>query len=211
MNNNSEYIIVILFLILPFIFYYWSKSRVYQEERFTTDKGCYWKGSDDSGVCVCSKFTPSMLNIINEGCTEDCGAKKSEEECIGKDNIIKDKNDRKYWCQKDGKCISKIIDIKHAAANNCKYDNVLESMNPTFLTKKDCERKMDKCNKYNHSKKKCLRQSEYSCGWCTDGDGNGACVEGTPIGPLNNSYKCRPQTGQDKYNWTMGLANQYFM
>ena len=44
MNNNSEYIIVILFLILPFIFYYWSKSRVYQEERFTTDKGCYWKG-----------------------------------------------------------------------------------------------------------------------------------------------------------------------
>ena len=35
-----------------------------QAERFKTANGCYWKYLD--GPCVTSKFSPSMVNIVNK-------------------------------------------------------------------------------------------------------------------------------------------------
>ena len=206
MKNNGTYFFVLIFFILPFIFYFWSIKINNNEEKFTTEKGCYW--SQDDGKCVVANFTPSLVNIINDD-TINCSSRKTAEDCIGINNIPV-KNDNKYfWYQKDGIFKKKLIDIKQSAANNAGYNSFTEKDNIIYENNIECEENLDKCEIHNYSKKNCLKQQ--NCGWCTDGSGNGICVYGTPIGPLNNNFKCRPSTGSEKYNFTMGLPNQYFM
>ena len=199
-SDSTQYIIIILFLLFPFIFYFWSRSRLPQAERFKTANGCYWKYLD--GPCVTSKFSPSMVNIVNKEYKRDCSQYKNSHSCIGNKNVIIDEEDQNYYCQVDGECKERLIDIKNPAANNCGYNNLSERSNNTFLTKEQCVNNIDLCEKNNDSIHRCLENS--MCGWCTGSDGNGKCVSGSPIGANNPIYKCRPQTGQNIYNWKYG-------
>lgn len=204
-SDSNLYIIVILFLLFPFLFYYWSISRLPAVERFQTANGCYWKYLN--GPCVTAKFSPSMVNIVNKEYKRNCGQYKDNLSCVGKDNILTDEEQQYYYCQVDGECKERLIDIKNPAANNCGYNNLSEKMNNAYLTKNECINSIDPCEKHNHNKSECLKDDmlkKYKCGWCTGADGNGKCVSGTPIGPNNKTYKCRPQTGQNIYNWTYG-------
>tara|TARA_B100000963_G_C22586593_1_gene653426 strand:+ start:241 stop:1227 length:987 start_codon:yes stop_codon:yes gene_type:complete len=198
MNKDYSYIIVILFLVLPFIFYFWSLSRLPKVENFQTVNGCYWKYLN--GPCVTANFKPSMVNIVNKDYSRDCPNYQDGTNCIGKDNLISDEEDQYYYCQVDGDCKERLIDIKNPSANNCGYNNLTESMNIAYVTEYECNKNIDKCEEKNHSKEECIKQS--LCGWCTGADGKGKCVSGSPIGPNNPNYKCRPQTGQNIYNWT---------
>tara|TARA_Y100001958_G_C20978366_1_gene370557 strand:- start:41 stop:685 length:645 start_codon:yes stop_codon:yes gene_type:complete len=204
-SDSNLYIIVILFLLFPFLFYYWSISRLPAVERFQTANGCYWKYLN--GPCVTAKFSPSMVNIVNKEYKRNCGQYKDNLSCVGKDNILTDEEEQYYYCQVDGECKERLIDIKNPVANNCGYNNLSEKMNNAYLTKNECINSIDPCEKHNHNKSECLKDDmlkKYKCGWCTGADGNGKCVSGTPIGPNNKTYKCRPQTGQNIYNWTYG-------
>jgi hypothetical protein len=197
-KNNKLYITTILFVILPFLFYYWNTTKLPKIEKFQTDTGCYWKYLD--GPCVTSNFSPSMVNIVNKDYTRNCSIFKDNETCIGKDNIIEEEDNRYYYCQSDGKCTRRLIDIKHASANNCDYNNLSERMNPAFIKSNVCNESLDTCGTFNTNKEKCITNS--NCGWCTDSTGNGKCVSGTPTGPNNQTYKCKPQTGHTIYNYT---------
>jgi hypothetical protein len=201
MNAKYDNIIISFFFILPFIFYYLSTWYLYSSvEGYQTANGCYWKYLE--GPCTTSKFSPSMVNIVNKDYKRNCGKYQDDISCIGEDNIITDEEEQYYYCHVDGQCKKRLIDIKHPAANNCGYNNSSEQNNIAYLTDEQCNKSIDICEEHNHSKQKCLKQS--LCGWCTGAHGKGRCASGSPIGANNPKYKCKPQTGQNIYNWTYG-------
>ncbi len=81
--------------------------------------------------------------------------------------------------------------------------------NQIYLNKNECVNNIDQCLLLNNNKDKCLARSE--CGWCTDNNKNGICVSGTPIGPFNLEYNCKPDTGEVKNTFTMGKVNPFIL
>jgi len=79
----------------------------------------------------------------------------------------------------------------------------------------------DKCHAMNVDKidiKTCLFNSPLSgCGLCTDSNGNGTYVEGTPEGPYNNNLNCIPSKSpieNDKVTknaWIMCNQNKFII
>lgn len=184
-----------------------------KEDEFNKDDlGCSWDYEKET--CSCANYTPSLVNILPKNCN-NCNLKRTDEECL-KGQTIKgaSEEDRYFYCNIDGKCQRRLVNFRNSVANNCGYNNHMEMKNPVYTNKKECYMKIDKCGEFNHSKNECLNNKKgLRCGWCTDANGKGICVESSGIMASNQDYKCRSQSKGFKYNFTPGntINNQFIM
>ena len=102
---------------------------------------------------------------------------------LGKDECVEDKRIY-YWCVDGDKCTRKnaFIYNNKISGNNCGQDILTNQINQPYKTKESCENTIDKCNSTT-DQTKCINKD--GCGWCTNIDGDGKCVEGTESGPLD--------------------------
>jgi len=125
-----------------------------------------------------------------------------------KKEILKNKKDwnpnpnPSYYClEPDNKCHRYTTDLFHPDRNTCGQNMLSQYPLKTYSTKKDCEKAII-CEKIKN-KQSCLKTA--LCGWCTDENGNGKCVDGTPEGPmrLDKYYYCLPdkKTQENAYKY----------
>ncbi len=151
---------------------------------------CAYDFNENNYKCAGQKDDARLqfTGINPKCCKKDCS--KDEE-----------KSSIKYYCNIAGKCQEYNATIKDSVimANICGIDNVTNQYVMPFISKEECEKNSDICNKYN-DKKLSLKERENSClndtncGICYSENGEGKCVMGSPAGPadLDTYYFCKP-------------------
>ena len=143
------------------------------------DKTNFCQYDLDEDKCVC-KFQKDNLdkpfNSFRPCCTEQCH-KKGKEDCVKDRGVY-------YWCIHNNKCVRQnaYIENNKISGNNCGVDVLTNNTIIPFNTEKECNAQIDPCNIYKN-KTLCLRN--INCGYCTNIENVGKCVEGTASGPIN--------------------------
>ena len=67
----------------------------------------------------------------------------------------------------------------------------------------ECENDINQCTKYK-DENNCI--SNGNCGWCSNSDGEGKCIEGTASGPIDlfKYNYCDPNQKNSNNSWTSG-------
>jgi hypothetical protein len=151
-------------------------------------------------------------------CERNCN-KIPLEECIENNNFTK----IPYYCNIGGKCTEYegTIINSHISANNCGTDPLSNQLLLPYDNIDDCKKSIKVCDKYNISnrsvhlnKADCIK--DINCGYCTNGDGIGTCIDGTDEGPndLQNYFYCNPTTKNDNSGinqYTYGDQAEYLL
>jgi len=219
------FLIIILFLIILLLFSIKKKFK----ESFENSNKCN-KFFKDKSFCAidinkkkCScRFQKDDINknfSAPDNCCERNCNKLSLEECIENNNFTK----IPYYCNIGGKCneYEGTIINSHISANNCGTETLSNQLLLPYETLDDCKKSIKECDKYNISnrsehinKTDCI--NDINCGYCTNSDGKGTCVDGTAEGPnnLQNYYYCNStaknnNNGENQY--TYGNHAQYLL
>ena len=117
-------------------------------------------------------------------------ASLSKDQCISRDNNDTDTSTSYYYCPNKGVCERLIAyqDADRVSSNFCGIDPLTNQLIYPYLTSEECTNGISQCSKYanlsvNEKKSKCL--ADTNCGWCTNSQGIGDCIEGTASGPIN--------------------------
>lgn len=119
-----------------------------------------------------------------------------------------------YYCNIGGKCkrYNGTILNSHISTNNCGTDVLNNQLLLPYGSYEECSKTLNPCDKYNNPgwsdakiKTECLKNT--NCGFCTNDEGKGKCIEGTATEPLdlNRYYYC----SGDKYEY--GNHAQYII
>ena len=172
---------------------------------------CTWNVSKSK--CECA-FQKDRLNYIfpipNTCCPIDCGI-LSKDQCISRGNNDTDTETSYYYCPNKGVCERLIAyqDADRVSSNFCGIDPLTNQLVYPYLTSEECTSDISQCSKYanlsvNEKKSKCL--ADTNCGWCTNSQGIGDCIEGTASGPVNlykYNFCLNDSTSDDnKYTYT---------
>ena len=129
-------------------------------------------------------------------------------------NTISNSNKTSYYCNIGGKCkrYNGTILNSHISTNNCGTDVLNNQLLLPYGSYEECSKTLNSCDKYNNPgwsdakiKTECLKNT--NCGFCTNDEGSGKCIEGTATEPLdlNRYYHC----SGDKYEY--GNHAQYII
>ena len=151
---------------------------------------CTWDVPE--GKCKCA-FQKDRLNytfpVPNTCCPIDCGA-LSKSQCISRGNNDFETSTSHYYCPNRGICERLVAyqDADRVSSNFCGIDPLTNQLIYPYLTEEECSNSISQCSKYdnlsiNEKKNKCL--TDTNCGWCTNAQGIGDCIEGTASGPIN--------------------------
>lgn len=159
---------------------------------------CAFDHNANQCKCVYQK-DDARLQLWNDAscCDRMCSA-LPKEKCIANEEPIN------YYCLVGGKCQANRATIKDSQimANICGVDSVTNQYIAPFSSKEECEARANVCDKYNapgqsqtQKKDACLKDT--NCGWCSNAEGEGKCIPGTPLGPndLDTYYFCTPSKG----------------
>jgi hypothetical protein len=198
---------VILILIIIFVFLLYLKFPIY--ENFFNDKrkGCF-KSINRPLQCLYT-YGNFIFPLDYRECSGICPeeVKKQEELYEGFESGKKPS----YWCYTandegdDRKCIEKDVNISDPSKNNCGAEVATNAMKPVYDNEKQCKKHNFKCDSL--SKTECGKI--WGCGWCSDGNGGGKCVDGYSFGALNIKKKCWVSNGSSNNNFQPGHTNPF--
>lgn len=215
-----KYLFIFILIIIVYI-YFLSKCRnkenfdnnyckkFYMDENRSIvekDFSCAWDFRNKKCGCFMQK-SEVPLNFYNyhKCCKKRCD-KLSKEECHAETDKIP------FWCPINNQCVKFYTNIysKNLGGNRCGTDILNNEIIFPSLTKRECQLKINPCDKhndttisYNTNKKNCLNNP--NCGWCTNEDYVGKCIEGTRSGPINifkyNFCKKDNRSGKNSYTY----------
>ena len=158
--------------------------------------------------CVYQKSNqiyPAPASCCQPRCTKKHLLSKVNKE---QEEWIPQSEKKHYYCiNKDYKCEKRLYDPFHPEKNTCGQNMLSQVPLPSFSTIEDCQKSI-RCESIV-SKKKCLDVA--MCGWCTDENGNGKCVDGTPEGPIRGNiyYYCEPDRKDGINTYTYANPNVF--
>lgn len=143
---------------------------------------------------------PDFCCNQGNGCSNNYSSKKTES------NIDSESSHPFYYCNIGGQCkkYNGTILNSHISTNNCGTDVLNNQLLLPYASYEECSKTLNPCDKYNNSewsqakiKTECLKN--INCGFCTNEEGKGKCIEGTATEPidLNKYYYC----SGDKYEY----------
>ena len=102
-----------------------------------------------------------------------------------------------FYCITNNKCLRLPQKNFPLQQNICPGFNIRGKFNPLiFYSEKSCNAYKNRCS--NLTTKDSCKQKTW-CGWCTDKDGKGKCVLGTPTGPMDMmTNMCYPDAPHGK-------------
>ncbi len=166
---------------------------------------CQWDINEKK--CRC-KFQKDQIHYpfpIDDSCCNKLCQGLPEEDCI----LSEDFDKAPYWCNIGGKCVEYqgTIVSGQISANNCGLDPLNNQLLLPYASLDDCKKSIKVCDQYNDPKYTEKGQREIclgdpNCGYCTNDQGNGKCIEGTPEGPLDlqKYYFCNPDENRQGNN-----------
>ena len=166
---------------------------------------------EDLDKCVCKYQKDSVKYALPSQvpCCDRLCSLLPKEKCMKPDNL----KEVKYYCNVGGNCLERQATIREnkISANNCGTESLNNQLILPYMTKDECERSKDPCDKYNQEgwsesekRDKCLKDP--NCGYCTNENNVGKCIGGTISGPndLMKYYYCVPERTQSNYQYTYG-------
>ena len=222
---NLIFVILIAIFIINLLHTFKVKQTNYEEFDSLTE--------NEEKLCK-NFYNNSECNINNAKNTCGCTYQKdnikysfdSPEFCCKKkcnnlpleDCIPDKKNSIPYYCNIGGTCKESkgTIMNSHISANNCGTDPLNNQLLLPYASLDECKKSINVCDKYNDStntshinKTNCLE--DVNCGYCTNDEGGGKCINGTISGPsdLNKYFYCQPYSRNNKNNYEYGNHAQY--
>lgn len=128
-------------------------------------------------------------------CPERCNNESSSKINTALNNNSSNSNNSikmPYYCNIGGKCKEFYGTIlnSHISTNNCGTDVLNNQLLLPYASYEECSKTMNPCDKYNNPelseakiKNQCLKDT--NCGFCTNDEGKGKCIEGTATEPLD--------------------------
>jgi hypothetical protein len=170
---------------------------------------------DNDNSCTC-KFQKNNIKYSFDS-PEFCCKKRCNKNGVNNCNTC-NKNSIPYYCNIGGQCIEYqgTIMNSHISSNNCGTDPLNNQLLLPYASIEECKKSVDICDKYNdnantvHSNRtNCL--ADTNCGYCTNDDGGGKCINGTISGPLdlNKYYYCTPYSKSKSNSYEYGNNAQY--
>ena len=180
--------ILIFILIIIFIHNFYDKKSYNNIEQFNEKSGCPKIIKNKTNYCYYDvmqkkcrcKFQKDNLNYPFNSfspCCNNC-------ELRGKKDCVPD-NGVYYWCiNNKSKCEKQnaYIENNKISGNNCGIDILTNNVIPPYQTEDICKQNIDPCNVYKN-KEDCIKN--INCGYCTNINNIGKCIEGTASGPIN--------------------------
>lgn len=161
--------------------------------------------SIDSEKCKCT-YQKDGINIPYFSPETACKNK-----CLNKNkNNCSNNIDRSidYYCKEGNTCkkYQGTIQNKYISTNNCGLDKLTNQIKLPYITKEECLKSINVCDKYNDKrlnnsqiKENCLKDTK--CGYCENNFDGGKCVEGTAEGPLDLNNNCSVNSKINKYEY----------
>lgn len=113
--------------------------------------------------------------------------------------------DKKYWCWDGNKCVSHKYNPLEPNKNKCGVPTISQVPLQVYTSLEECNGINKPCGNLGYNE--CLQKS--NCGWCTNANGVGICVPGTPMGPNAPTLQCWASTGKSGNTYIAGLPNQF--
>lgn len=206
MKFRIIYIIVLLIILFLVLFIKNEKNESFSN---IDEVRCPKKIKDLSNFCIWDKNKQKCRCIFQKAgdyyynmpicCNKEC-SKLSKEECVPNKNIY-------YYCQNsDGTDCTKYnayISEDKISGNVCGYDPLTNNYRRPYMDYDECKSDLNECTK-NKTKDNCVSNSR--CGWCSNNEGVGKCIEGTASGPNNlfKYYYCDPNQKNNNNSWSYG-------
>jgi hypothetical protein len=177
---------------------------------------CTWDVKNDKCKCVFQKDSLNTnFSVPNSCCPLDCGI-LTKGQCVARGQTGEESDQAYFYCPNKGVCEKLVAyqDANKISSNYCGYDTLTNDLIYPYLTSEECVNNLSTCSKYNEytgnqKKVNCLDDS--NCGWCTNAQGIGDCVEGTPSGPVN-IYKydfCLINSSNDNNKYSYSLPETF--
>lgn len=182
------------------------------------DKNSFCQVNIDLKKCECKLQKDTVKYAFDSPevcCKRNCN-KRTIEECV------QDKKETgiPYYCNINGSCVEYkgTILSNHISANNCGVDSLNNQLLLPYATKEECKKSVNICDKYNVpsrakeiNKQECLK--DVYCGYCTNSEGNGKCIEGNATNPtdLRNYYFCTANQTNGKNSYEYGNHVAYLL
>ena len=114
-----------------------------------------------------------------------------------------------FYCIKNDKCLKYPQQNFPLQQNICPGFNIRGEYNPLiFYSEEDCNKFKNTC--FNFTTKNSCSAKKW-CGWCTDKEGKGKCVLGTPTGPMDMvTNLCYPDAPNGKNAFYYGHLATFF-
>jgi len=220
---------IILFFILLFLIYkkngYKSTKIIesFSEEESTIDNGlcanfyknafCQFDINRNKNMCKYQKDNVKIAFDAPEVCCDN-RCQSSAKNIKQFSSINNNMSDTSYYCNIGGKCkrYNGTILNSHISTNNCGTDVLNNQLLLPYASYEECSKTLNPCDKYNNPewsdakiKTECLKNT--NCGFCTNDEGKGKCIEGTATEPLdlNKYYYCSGK------NYEYGNHAQYII
>ena len=224
------FIILLILLIILFIMnkykYFKLNYKENYKENFQSSCNNFFKGktfcqlNKNNNKCEC-KYQKDGINPFGapETCCDNKCSKIKPEDCHEPDPKLQSS----YYCNVAGKCIEYTGTIKNdtISQNNCGLDPLNNQLLLPYITKEECLRDNNPCDKYNkldesttEKKNYCLKDT--NCGFCTNSYGEGKCIGGTASGPndILKYFYCLPRqtnTSSDNNKYEYGNRALYIL
>ena len=159
---------------------------------------CIWDKNNEKCKCIFQKSGNYYYNFPI-CCDKEC-SKLSKEECVPNKNIH-------YYCQNSGgtDCIKykAFVNEDKISGNVCGVDILTNNYKRPYMDYEECKNDINQCTKYK-DENNCI--SNGNCGWCSNSDGEGKCIEGTASGPIDlfKYNYCDPNQKNSNNSWTYG-------
>jgi len=218
--NNIIYLIFIIIILLIFIILL-NNFVTYKElfennncsKEFSTNSFCQYNMDNNKCECIYQKDDIKMGFSSPPGCCNRICSRLSKEECLKQSKI----DEIPYYCNIAGNCIKQMGTLlsNKISANNCGTDILNNQLLLPYATLDECLKGSDICTKYNdpskgklENKENCLK--DVNCGYCTNSEGDGKCIEGNATEPndLEKYYYCsaNKKSGKNLYEYGNHVA-----
>jgi hypothetical protein len=230
MIKNLFYIYIILLIILIILILLFLKNKYFNinyKETFQNSCNKFFKGktfcqlNKNNNKCEC-KYQKNGINypfIAPEPCCDNKCSKIKPEDC----HEPNPKLQSSYYCNVAGKCLEYKGTIKNSriSQNNCGLDPLNNQLLLPYITKQECERRNNPCDKYNKLNESTIEKKDFclkdtNCGFCTNSYGEGKCIGGTASGPndILKYFYCLPRqtnTSKDNNKYEYGNRALYIL
>ena len=211
--------LMVSFIILIALYIYYSIPR--KLEHMTSENCnlnlknrapfCTWDVPQNKCICAFQKDNLNRyFDVPSSCCPLDCNV-LTKEQCIARGNNENNVKQAYFYCPNKGICERLVAyqDANKISNNYCGIDPLTNQLIDPFLTAEECNNGISLCAKYDNysvgeKKAKCL--ADTNCGWCTNSQGIGDCVDGTATAPLNiykyNFCTVDAPSDDNKYTYT---------
>jgi len=176
---------------------------------FPDNSFCQW--DEDINQCSCKYQKDSVKYPFPSPvpCCDRLCKNLPREKCMAQSKLIKPT----YYCNIGGVCLERTATVKdnQISANNCGTDSLNNQLLLPYMSLEECNQQIDPCDIHNRKeftetqrKDSCL--NDVRCGYCTNKQGVGKCISGTPSGPLDllKYYYCVPSRTDGTYEYQYG-------